>query len=523
MLNHSVNFSCSNLGPAVSFFKTQTQRGVWVLAMNFIGLGLLACSPPPHEVAPKAEQDDSPRPTLAWKIEAPWLYPEPSSPSSNSLGQAIPLDAEEELSLIPFLHPFGFLQFQAPPEGLESTQLFIRTQCLLGHHQSREEQSFDLDLDLSNILFIYQILPLELLKPQNFFQSPAHCAFHFTALSPHGDQHHFLIPPLPVVREEGSKRVHIKLGREPLYFKKLSQRVVEETQFSQTWIKVEKGPLTQSLTLHCENFSTELSPPGPFHSRNLMEFDFHSPSILFSPPWQQPLTEAPYQNCRVFAQGKDRLLGLSELFEMRFSAPSLQMTSHLGSAPPPRFEPQSNTQARPFFAHEISNPHPIPLHLRIPKQIQEILVASYYSLQGDSHLKLDIPFAAQMRVRGPSAQRVQEFPHHWRVELPPQSRISLEYVSKLPYRSCSFTHPRKNTGAQFPTSQSGIQIQLVKGRLPWIEQVSSDWSPQGGKIFARHRPPAEAPVYNLSYDSRHQLLSEPEDLSEFREARAQCR
>ncbi len=482
-------------------------------------LGLASCSEDnlPSGSSTPPDPGDLPQqeiPTEPWRIPAPSLHFE-AQLDLYSGENTLRLSDQEQIGQISRLAFADYLQFGSDSESVQGVRLQVLSQCLSLRGSNRYEQRFDLSMAFSPRVYIYQILPTSALHVNTLSQSPIHCGFQFVAVNETGSKHHFILQTLPIELADTHRDAHVKLGRTPLHFQPLAKRVVTEDRISEVFVDT-LHPEVQALELQCEIFSSEpVQQVGPFFSRPLSEFHLYTQGVKFQPPWKDPFIERPHQKCRVFAFGDDRLLGFSEVFELRFKASPLRLETR--QLPIPPVAPQYNewTNSRPYFAHRIQNPSPGPIAVSFPKRVSQLLNVSYYSIQGSSRLKRSAVMDAEVQVHGLKRGQLREFPQGQRVVLNPGGEFELRYVGNLPFRHCPFEHPQ--TSNRVTTSlqnrKGGVQVSVQASRLPQIQHVSTDWTPNGGLGFDRLSLPNFQYVYDFSYDQRRQPITSPANLS----------
>ena len=371
--------------------------------------------------------------------------PEPSIEGQTSRFKLTELAAVQErfLTINDSIVFTGLKEKIEKQESLKNVKLTVKSHCIL-NKETVLIKEFNKELNQS--IPLIELLPEEVLLHQG--DSYPSCGFSFKAENKEGAAHHFELPQLPII--------DYTTGRFIQFFSS-SMRMDESFPYinmdniSDYWLDIGKQEPMDNLNLVCSDFSLSLNiRPQQFIPVSAFLFDQLKEKLR-----KEINEKRPIQTCRILGYVGKTLTGVSYMFYLRYSAPSLYV-----SIDDDLFEDKeaafyfefmrSNGMGDkkerpdvPLYSYSINNPHPYPVYILIENYSERreggLLLdfyGLYYSRKGSFYaLHKDSFYLDSIKtLRGQTAQKktaVGTF-----IKLEPGSKIAFSVVLKETFGLC---------------------------------------------------------------------------------------
>ena len=341
----------------------------------------------------------------------------------------------------------GLKEKMREKKSLRNVNLNIKSHCLLNKETVIIKQ-FSRKLDQS--IPLIELLPEKVLLYQgNNYPS---CGFSFKAENKVGSAHHFELPQLPIMDYKKSRFIQ---------FFSASKRIDESFPYlimdsiSDYWLDIGTQKPIDNLNLVCSNFSLSLQiRPQQFVPVSVFPFNQLREKLK-----EEINKKKPVQTCRILGYMDKTLVGVSYVFYLHHSVPTLYVSikddlfkDKESSFYSEFMQLRSNGSVkekkdRPnvaLYSYSIRNSHPYPVYILIEnykKRKDKELLLDFYGLyynsrKGGFYVLHDDSFYLDgiKTIRGQTFQKKVEDGTF--IKLEPGSRIAFSVVLKKTFGLC---------------------------------------------------------------------------------------
>lgn len=337
----------------------------------------------------------------------------------------------------------GLREQMKKKKSLKDVKLKVKSHCIL-NKETVLIRNFNKKLDQS--IPLIELLPEEVLLYQG--DSYPSCGFSFKAENKEGAAHHFELPQLPIMDYKKSRFIQ--------FFS--SSRKIDESfpyiimdSMSDYWLDTGKQEPIDNLNLVCSDFSLSLQ----MRPQQLLPFSFF-PFDHLGEKLKKAIKKRPIQTCRIFGYVDKILVGVSYMFHLRYSAPSLYVSikddffedkesSFYFAFRKPNGEREKKKRPDvPLYSYSINNPHPYPVYILIENYSKrkggELLLdfyGLYYSQKGSFYILHDDSFYLDSVkiLRGQAAQKETKVGTFIKMES--GSKVAFSVVLKKTFGLCT--------------------------------------------------------------------------------------